>query len=269
MSASPGPTGPPPVGGLGFDVSGRGGRTLVLMHGLGGDRRQLLPYVDAGIRRDCDVIAVDLRGHGSTRLDDAAGSLTFTRLAADVEELLAELRPGAAVVLVGVSMGCGVALELAVRGTLAIDAMLLVRPAWRWTPNPPNLAPFVVLGHLLQRHRRAEARRLFQQTGEYAAVAAVSTAAAQALLAQFDEAGAGRRAHRLIVLPADAPRRPPAVPPTRVLAAGRGPVHPRGTAEALAADLGADLTLVPPRYDQPGPHRTAVTAELAQLLAAL
>jgi hypothetical protein len=89
------------------------------------------------------------------------------------------------------------------------------------------------------------------------------------LLAQFGDPGAARRWHRLVAIPADAPGRPRAAPPTRILAAAQDPVHPLQIAETLAADLGADLSVVPPRYEQPARHRAAVTAALHEFLGGL
>ena len=259
----------PQVTGLDFSRTGDGALPLVVLHGLGGARRQPLEFIDARARQRCGVIAPDLRGHGSTRLDDRSGLLTFRQLAADVEDLVNEQAGPSGVVVLGISMGAAVAAELAARATITIRAMLLIRPAWLWSPGPPNLAPLPVIGRLLHHHLPPRARELFTGTGEYQAVHRTSPAAARALLAQFDDPDAARRWHRLVAIPADAPGRPRAAPPTRILAAAHDPVHPLQIAETLAADLGADLSVVPPRYEQPAQHRAAVTAALHEFLGGL
>ena len=59
-------------------------------------------------------------------------------------------------------MGAAIAVDLAARATIAIRVMLLVRPAWRWSPRPPNLAPLPVIGRLLQLDPRCQRRQVRQ-----------------------------------------------------------------------------------------------------------
>lgn len=71
---------------IAFEVEGDG-RPLLLLHGLmahGG----FFPE-QAGLARDFRLIAVDLRGHGSS--GGAPGSMTVCQLASDIEELYAAL----------------------------------------------------------------------------------------------------------------------------------------------------------------------------------
>jgi hypothetical protein len=51
-----------------------------------------------------------------------------------------------------------------------------------------------------------------------------------------------------------------------VIGAERDPVHPVQLANQLAADLGARLDVVPPRYDEPVEHRHAVSRLVASLV---
>ena len=126
-------------------------------------------------------------GNGSTRLADRPELLTFSQLAADVEQLLTDRGAQSGVMVMGISMGAAIAADLAARATIAIRAMLLVRPAWRWSPNLPNLAPLPGIGRLLHHYPPPQARHLFTDTSEYAAVARTSPAAARAPLNHFDD----------------------------------------------------------------------------------
>ncbi|MEV6637038.1 alpha/beta hydrolase [Actinoplanes sp. NPDC051470] len=254
--------------GLSFSVTGQGTEPLLLLHGLGGTRRQPLGIVDERARRHCRILAPDLRAHGATDLDEQPGLLSFGQFAADVERLVTDQEMANGVTVVGISMGAGIAAELAARARLTIKAMLLIRPAWRWTPEPPNLAPLTAIGRLLRDHPAAQARRLFAGSIEYAAVADTSEAAARALLGQFADPGATRRWQRLVALPGDAPTPPRTPVITHVLGAGRDPVHPLDVAESVAADFGADLTIGPARYDQPAEHNAAAAAAVHRLLRA-
>jgi pimeloyl-ACP methyl ester carboxylesterase len=254
--------------GLPFTSIGSGHRTLVMLHGLGGDRSQplaLIRGVDlAGVR----VLAPDLRSHGRCALDESAELLTFAQLAADVEDLLAHEAGPDGVLLAGISMGAALAVELAARQIVPVHGMLLIRPAWRWAPRPENLMPYAVIAEMLARHGARDGRARFRQAPAYARIADVSVLAAEALLGQFDAPRAVARASRLTAIPASTPTRP-AVGldgPVMVIGAGADPVHPRPLAEQVAGDLGARMILAAPRYDAPTEHTRQVGHRIVQFV---
>jgi pimeloyl-ACP methyl ester carboxylesterase len=177
--------------------------TLVGLHGLGGDRSQPLGLIEDAIRGRCPVIAPDLRAHGSSRLPEAPELLSFAQLAMDVEAEVG--RPAGGVIVAGISMGAGVALELIARGRLDVRGVVLIRPAWQWHRDPPNLRAYPRIAALLRSHGPGEGKARFRTSEEYGSVAAVSVRAAEALCAQFDAPRAVERAHRLERLPASAP----------------------------------------------------------------
>lgn len=103
---------------LAYDDQGSG-PTLLLLHAGIADRRMwddVLPR----LARDFRVIRCDLRGFGETPLPD--GPFVYT---ADVADLLAALGASPANV-VGVSMGGGVAIDLAVARPELVDRLVLV-----------------------------------------------------------------------------------------------------------------------------------------------
>jgi hypothetical protein len=159
-------------------------------------------------------------------------------------------------------MGAAIALDLVASGFDA-RGLVLVRPAWGWTPNPPNLAVYGEIADALDARRSAADFA----AGAGAAIARVSRAAAEALLGQFDQPHAARRSQRLRALPASAPRRPAAVPATLVLGCACDPVHPLSLARGIAADLEVDFGEVPPRYDRPREHRRAVSTAIARFVS--
>ena len=243
-------------------VLGRGERDVLVLHGLGADSRQPLDLFPDALRASCRVLAPDLRGHGDTRLPAAGPDLTFEQLAADVEDLMRQHAVACATV-VGVSMGAAVALELAARAVVPLRGLVLVRPAWLWSPHPANLAALPLIAELLRTRGPAAGRETFRAGPVYARIAEVSPGAARALLAQFEAPHAVARAVRLESLPAAAPHRPESIDaPVLVLASDRDPVHPLPLAEALAADLGAELVIVAPRYDEPESHVRDVHREI-------
>jgi pimeloyl-ACP methyl ester carboxylesterase len=243
---------------------------VLMLHGLGGNADQLWPTA-GGLH--ADRLAPDLRGHGRTALVGAAGEFTFAGLAADVAALLRRLGVGPAAV-VGVSMGAGVAVALARRTPAAVRALVLIRPAWGAVLPPPNLLPLLEVGDLLRRYGPDAGRARFAATGTYAAVAAVSPAAAASLLAQFDDPDAVRRSVRLTEMPRSAPfpsyrALAELAVPTLVIGAPRDPVHPLALAQEWAAAIpGAELATVPARDPDPTGYQAELTARTAAFLSA-
>ena len=245
------------------------GEPVLLLHGLGGDRNQLLDLAASAFGHDHQVIAPDLRAHGQAQLPVAPEVLTFTQLTRDVENLLEDLETPPGLIVVGVSMGAAIAAELLARRRVEVAAVVFIRPAWRWEPDPPNLAPFPVIGALLRDHGPIEGRSAFTRTREFAAVGRVSTHAAQALLAQFETFWARELAQRLISIPASAPARPDPhlLPPRLIIGGGLDPAHPLSISQALHRDLGGELTVVAPRYDAPDEHARQVSAAITRFVS--
>ncbi|WP_225642540.1 alpha/beta fold hydrolase [Streptomyces werraensis] len=246
-------------GRLAFTVVGEGRQPLLLLHGLGGDRSQPLALVDAAVRNRCHVLAPDLRAHGLTSLDERAELLTFSQMAADVEELLSDLMLTQPLIVVGISMGAGVAVQLLARRNLPMRGLVLIRPAWRWQPLPPNLFVFPKIAGLLHAYGPEKGQVLFRRSKSYAQIAAVSVAAADSLHQQFTAFRAIERAQRLTAIPASAPARPVSSDTaTLVIGNEKDPLHPWCVAERVAEDFGAPLALVPPRYEASEEHAIQV-----------
>jgi pimeloyl-ACP methyl ester carboxylesterase len=242
--------------------------TLLGLHGLGGDRSQPLGLIDEAVEDRHQVVAPDLRAHGSSTLAETPALLSFAQLAEDVEALVG--RPPAGVILLGISMGASVVLELVARGRIPVRGVVLVRPAWRWRPHPPNLAPYPRIAALLRAHGPQEGKERFRESDDHASVAAVSVRAAEALSAQFDEPRAVERAARLERMPASAPTGSGRLGiPGVILASERDPVHPTALAEDLATDLGIRVHLVAPRYEEPERHVREVAAEVVRAVSSL
>ncbi|PRY44988.1 alpha/beta fold hydrolase [Umezawaea tangerina] len=253
---------------IAYEVTGAGPPVL-LLHGLGGDRRQALGLLPDGF--EATRIAPDLPGHGDTDLV-AGEPVTFAGFAGLVADLLDALRPRGKLAVVGVSMGAGIAVALAVARPDLVERLVLVRPAWLDVRPAPNLAPFRQIARLLETHGAEAGREAFVRTPEYRAVEAAAPAMAMSLVGQFGRPDAVGRAGVLDALPNDLPLAERDAyaglgVDTVVIAAPDDPVHPESAARTLADWIpGARLVGVPRKMPDPAEHQSAVQREVAAAL---
>ena len=103
------------------------GRTVLLIHGLGGSWRSWSTILDP-LSAARKVIAIDLPGHGATPAEPYCG--TFYGLVGSVERYIADAGL-AGVDVVGSSMGARIVLELARRGVVGNVVALDPGGFWR------------------------------------------------------------------------------------------------------------------------------------------
>ena len=133
------------------------GRPFLFQHGMGGDATQPVGLFTPppGVR----LIALDCRGHGLTQPTGDPAKLRFDVMADDVIALLDHVGIDRAAVG-GVSMGSGVALNLALRHPDRVSALVLSRPAWLAAPQPPEkIALYDTIAELLRMHGPDAGRR--------------------------------------------------------------------------------------------------------------
>lgn len=122
-----------------------GAACVVVCHGNAGsalDRAYFVPLLDG-----CEVILLEYPGYGSRPGDPAQPALV-----ADAAEALADLRQAGRrkLVLVGESLGSGVAVQAAARLPAAVDGLLLVTPVARMTDVAARHYPYLPTGLLLR-----------------------------------------------------------------------------------------------------------------------
>lgn len=128
------------------------GFPFFFQHGLGGNISQpqeLLDFVE-GIQ----LISLDCRGHGKTPFDKAE-NISFDQYTNDLTSLADQLCIEQAI-FGGISMGAGVALNLALQYPKKVKALVLVRPAWLDKPHPQNLDILKLLANLMEEGRGEE-----------------------------------------------------------------------------------------------------------------
>lgn len=111
---------------LRYELSGRGQRTLVLVHEMGGSLESwdgVAPLV-ASARR---VLRYDARGAGMSQ--KVRGELTFATMAADIAALLDAIDISGKVALAGVAVGGAIALQFASQYPERASAVIVGSPA--------------------------------------------------------------------------------------------------------------------------------------------
>jgi pimeloyl-ACP methyl ester carboxylesterase len=248
----------------------RPGPAVLLLHGLGGQASQPWDYLDGPA--EWPRLAPDLRAHGRTRYIGPASAFSFDGLADDVVAVLDLLGLTRPVLVVGVSMGAGVALNLATRWPGRLAGLVLVRPAWLDEPMPPHLAAYPLIAALLRAYGAEQGLARFERSAVHRQVLGESPAAAASLRAQFTADCAAQRAVRLEKMPCSVPypdiralRRVRL--PALVLGAPRDPAHPIAVAEATAAALpGASLVRLAGRDEDAAAQLAQVRRETTRFL---
>ncbi|GAA0975345.1 alpha/beta hydrolase [Acrocarpospora macrocephala] len=251
------------------------GPPVLLLHGLGGDRRQALGLLPGDVR--ATRIAPDMPGHGDTELT-AEESLTFAEFAALVADLLDTLReegklPIKAMPVVGVSMGAGIAVALADDRPDLVERLILIRPSWLDRCPPPNLAPFPLIARLIDAFGPEAGSVAFRATPEYQSMNETAPAMADSLLGQFTRSHAAERSRVLADIPSSLP-----LPnrdayhrlqvETLVVAAPDDPVHPEQLARTVSNWIpNARLVTVPRKMPDPTEHQLALQRVVAAGLA--
>lgn len=115
---------------------GEGAPDVVLVHGAGGSRDSLAPLGDALAEAGLAVVAMSLPGRGGS---DAPPVTSLAGAADVVAAVLAELAPGGTVLL-GHSMGGGVAIETVLGTDASVRGLVLVASGARLRVHPDILA---------------------------------------------------------------------------------------------------------------------------------
>lgn len=250
---------------------------VVLLHGLGADHRQAFGFTPqaAELGADWQRLAVDFRGHGETTSLGPPETLSFGAFAEDVAAVIDEVTAGhdTRVVVVGMSLGAEVALQLASDRPDLVESMVLVRPA-----RPLGLAPNFMATAYEQVYECLQmgphGKDVFLQSAAYAEISAESPYTAQSLLGQFDRPLAAERAPVIAAfsdLEGLEPGRLGRIQaPTLVLSTDGDPAHPLECGKVLADRLPHALPLVilPSKATEPGAYQTALQAATSAFITA-
>jgi pimeloyl-ACP methyl ester carboxylesterase len=257
-----------------YELSGAGGPLVAFQHGLGGEVSQ--PQGILGHSALLRALSFDCRGHGRTEPLGPLERLTFSSFADDLRAILDRLRVDGLIVG-GISMGAGVALNFALRHPARVQALILSRPAWLDAPCPPNLEILRCLSQWLQEEGSQSAKERLLADPEYHRIQAFSRDNAASILRQLERPSLEATIATLARLPADAPCAAPEAwraitVPTLVLVNHLDAMHPVDCGRRLADGIpGARLVEIAPKEKDPALHareaRQAIEAFVARLPA--
>ncbi len=136
------------------------GFPLVFQHGLTASVDQVVGLL--GGLQGCHLLSIDCPGHGKSKLPKSY-TPSFDAYADEIVKLLDQKGMGPAI-FGGISMGSGIAINIALRYPHRVQALVLVRPAWLDYPDPKNLQILLLAAELLN---TAEGETRFKQLDEF------------------------------------------------------------------------------------------------------
>lgn len=250
---------------LNFIAEGTG-IPLVFQHGLGGNL-DVAKNMLSGLE-NVRLVCMDARGHGKTLFDEATPP-SFNRYADDVIRLLDHLDIEKTV-MGGISMGAGIALNLATRYPDRLLGLILVRPAWLGVPSPPSLDTLAALARYTD---YPDGLEQYTATDGYKKLEAEHPGVAVSVLSQFTREQSAYTATVFTRMIADVP-----VPnlaglsaidlPCLILVSDQDPLHPFYFGTVLSEHLPkAELKQVISRYVDDAQHNVEVKDQVASFIA--
>jgi pimeloyl-ACP methyl ester carboxylesterase len=245
---------------------------FVFQHGLGADVYQPMSFFPE--EHPFRLICLDCRGHGKTVPLGDRQSLGFDSFSDDVINLLDHLRLPK-VVIGGISMGAGVALNFVLRYPDRSLGLILSRPSWLTEPAPPNLIVLHNIARLIRAHGVEHAKELFAASPEYQSALRSSPANAASLMTQFERQRAAETVDILERLPNDVPF-PDAAAwkeiscPVLVLGCRNDLLHPFEYAEVLAREIpGAEFSEITAKGADLRRHVEDVRREMVRFIQSI
>ena len=257
---------------ISYDLYGEG-QDVLFLHGLAADKTQVKAALEGlnGYR----IISLDMPGHGETLLsnsDMSTSEVGFNAYAEVAGALLHHLGIRS-VVAGGISMGAGIALNLALSHPGMIRALLLVRPAWLDHPARPHLNILEEMGSWLDLLGLEDAEQHLEMHPTFNSIKAENPNSASSIRSALTRPQALEAAGVLRALVADQPfkrieKLGRLSMPALVVGNNADPLHPSRIAREIHGALGdAEYFHAPPRYLAPHEHHTAVVETITRFLS--
>ena len=242
---------------------------LLFLHGLGSSCLQTTSAFPE--LKGHYVIAPDMPGHGDS-LDFSVDDLNFDRFADLVIELMDQLSLDS-VDLGGLSMGSGITLNIALRYPERVKKIIILRPSWLSEKQPEHLKLVAYVGQWIEELGKEAAKEKLQNDSGFQQLVANNPPVAKSIEELFERPETDSSIAVLYKMWQDAPFTSPEAlsvitNETLVITTGRDELHPKSTAEVIAAHLPnvetADLS---PRYHQPEEYGLELNAIVQKFLA--
>jgi len=244
-----------------YEVIGEG-YPLAFMHGLGAGRAQTTSALTA--LNDTMLIAPDMLGHGDSVSEDSEAVMSFDQSADDVIAILDELGIRKANVG-GLSMGSGIALNIALRYPERVNKLILLRPSWMCGKEPEHLALVAYVGQWIIEEGVEVAEEKLISHPDYVSLYAEVPRVAESIRGLFKRPGHVSHTSVLFKMWEDAPfdsleGLSKIGQDALMLYTTRDNLHPISVAERIGNALPGlkKMQELPPRYDEPDEYAVAL-----------
>lgn len=256
---------------IAYEVIGNeGAEPLLFLHGLGAGRAQTTAAMtDLEKHR---VIAPDMLGHGDSISENADDVQSFDQFADDSIAILDEMGIEKANVG-GLSMGSGIALNIALRYPERVNKLILLRPSWMDQKQPEHLSLVAYVGQWIEELGVEKAQENLHANTEYQELLERVPKVALSIDGLFGRPGHFSHTAVLHRMWKDAPFASLDLLKTisnqvLVMYTDRDDLHPIPVAQTIAAQFTNVTTKsLPPRYDDPENYGVELNEVINEFLA--
>lgn len=245
-----------------------GDSPLVFIHGLGAGRQQTtsaFPKLPGTY-----LIAPDMPGHGESQPEDDS-NLSFDHFADLTVDLIRELGYQS-VTLGGLSMGSGISLNIALRYPELVEKLILLRPSWLNRKQPDHLKLVAWVGQWIESLGAEQAKETLLACPEFQSLDQQNPPVAASIVALFQRPLTAASTAVLYRMWQDAPfeelnQLQNIKQSTLVLTTDRDELHPKSTANQIAAQLPNCRTdNLPARYHDGEAYAECLQSEVIAFL---
>lgn len=252
-----------------YEVIGDG-YPLAFMHGLGAGRAQTTSALTS--LENTQLIAPDMLGHGDSISEDPEVVMSFDQSADDVIAILDHLGIEKANIG-GLSMGSGIAVNIALRYPERVNKLVLLRPSWPDQKEPEHLALVAYVGKWIIESGAEIAEQKLIAHPDYVSLYAEVPKVAESIRGLFQRPADLSHTTVLYKMWEDAPftsleQLADIQNETLMLYTTRDNLHPIPVAESIADALPnvRQSIELPPRYDEPQDYSVALNGAINQFL---
>lgn len=216
---------------------------------------------------DIELITMDAPGHGSSPLPDDVLP-TFNYYGDQIMLLMEHLKVKKAI-LGGISMGAGIALNIALRAPEMVKALILIRPAWLDQEKPKNLEILLKAAKYIGQIGGAE---IFSRSREVRQLRSVLPVAAQSVMGVFDKTQSPKLPVVLENMVLDKPFDKVSAlakikVPSLLIGNENDPLHPLNLTQVIHDHIPKNqMFVVPSRYLNNTEHQKSVTQHISKFI---